>query len=116
MINLNWIKNNDGKWFSLINLNLNHEYFNNLEGVYVIWHGGTGHNIVRVGQGVIKDRLTTHKDDPAILYFGGAGLFVTWAEVGLNIRDGVERFLAERLKPKVGLKFPEALPIMVNLP
>jgi len=87
-----------------------------MEGVYIIWHAGPNPATVRVGQGVIKDRLSFHRNDPEILAYKNFGLFATWASVSNENCDGVERYLAESLKPKVGTQFPDVYPIEVNLP
>lgn len=103
-------------WCALQTLNLEHEHFNGMEGVYIIWHGGPKPTTVRVGQGVIRDRLQQHRTDPAITKYQDLGLYVTWAKVDAVSRDGVERFLAEQLTPKVGDRFPSVLAVTVNLP
>jgi len=36
---LNWIKCGGDQWCDFFNLNLNHSHFDNIEGVYIIWHG-----------------------------------------------------------------------------
>jgi hypothetical protein len=93
-------------------------------GVYVIWHGSgwdQGRAVapwsVRLGQGDIKTRLCEHRDNPLITQYAVyGGLYVTWAAVPALIVDGVERYLAEQLLPKVGNRFPDATAIPVNLP
>ena len=91
-------------------------------GVYVIWHDGSsstrGPECVRVGQGEILKRIRAHRDDMQILahnFFGE--LKVTWTLVpGKGTRLGIERYLAARLKPKVG-EYPDDVdPIEVDLP
>lgn len=115
-LNLDWVKCEGGRWCNLLNLNLGHEHFNDMEGVYVIWHASQNPATVRVGQGFIRDRLVAHREDSAILAYQQYGLYVTWARVAAVYRDGVERYLAAALKPKVGSRFPEAVSIEVNLP
>jgi hypothetical protein len=87
-----------------------------MEGVYIIWHGGDNGATVRVGQGIIRDRLKAHRDDPQINAYTNLGRFVTWASVSQDYRDGVEAFLAEKLNPMVGERFPTRTPIEVNWP
>jgi hypothetical protein len=113
---IKWIKCQGEVWCPLATVNLSHAHFENLEGVYVIWHGGSNPATVRVGQGIIRDRLMTHRNDPEVQAFSSLGLFVTWASVQQTFCDGVEMFLASRLKPKVGERFPDRTPIEVNLP
>jgi hypothetical protein len=113
---LQWVKCDGLNWCSLLNVNLDHEHFNDMEGVYVIWHGGYAPRYVRVGQGVIKDRLAEHRENEEILAYRDLGLFVTWAKVAANDRDRVEKYLSDKLKPLIGERFPEVEPLEVNLP
>ena len=115
-ITLNWIKCDENAWCDFLNVNLAHSHFDGMEGVYVIWHGGAPPNVVRVGQGVIRDRIMQHRQDLQILAYSGYGLFVTWASVLSNQTDGVERYLGDKLAPKVGERQPDVIPIQVNLP
>lgn len=115
MVNVAWMKNGSS-WYNLSSVDLQHNHFDGLGGVYIIWHGGTGHTIVRVGQGTIRDRLTMHRSDAQILAYQMFGLFVTWASIPMLYRDGVERFLAEHYRPKVGDRFPNVPALEVNLP
>lgn len=116
MINLNWIKYLNGNWYELLSLDLSHPHFNNLNGVYVIWHDGAGHNVVKVGQGEIRNRLSEHRSDQTILAFRNPNLFVTWAALSPELMDGIERFLSDQFNPKIGSRYPNAASIMVNLP
>lgn len=115
---LNWIRPNGGGWYRLLDLDFSQQYFNGLEGVYLIWHASQGPNVVRVGQGVIGDRLGKHSADNEVLVHAKKGtLLVTWAEVrNQRDRDGIERFLANLFNPFVGDAFPNAMPIVVNSP
>ena len=115
-MDLNWIKCGGGNWCFLSRVNLLHHHFMNLEGVYVIWHAGQNAATVYVGQGNIAERLTYHRTNTEILVYSQLGLFVTWAQVDSLIRDGVERFLIDRLQPKVNVRAPAAPPVYVNLP
>jgi hypothetical protein len=87
-----------------------------MEGVYIIWHGGERPSAVRIGQGVIRERLRAHRDDPEIQAFKSLTLYVTWASVPETYRDGIETFLAQKLQPKMGARYPAARLIEVNLP
>lgn len=109
-----WIKYESGNWCNLFTLNLDDPHFNNMEGVYIIWAPGS--YVIRVGQGFIRDRLKAHKVDPEILRHKITTLFVTWASVTPFLRDGVERFLGETLRPVVGTSFPDVVANHVNLP
>ena len=113
---LNWNKCEGNSWCPFLTVNLQHPYFRNLGGVYIIWHGGQQASTVYVGQGNIADRLAHHRLEPGILKYSPLGLFVTWASVDPSLRDGVERYLADKLQPKEGLAHPDVNPIAVNLP
>jgi len=107
-----WQKCQGNVWGSLMDVDLSHSHFNNMEGVYIIWQGNGP--VVRVGQGIIRDRLSAHRRDRAITAHNS--LYVTWAPVSSLYRDGVERYLADILKPVVGDAFPNVSPAQVPLP
>ena len=109
---LNWQKCQGNVWGNLMDVDLSHPHFNNMEGVYIIWQGNG--SVVRIGQGIIRDRLSAHRNDKAITAY--PLLYVTWAPVLASYRDGVERYLANILKPIVGGAFPNAIPTQVSLP
>ena len=113
---LSWVKCQGEVWCMLGNVNLAHGHFDNMRGVYVIWHAGATPATVYVGSGFIRDRLTFHRTSPEVQAFSNLGLYVTWASVPETSREGVESFLANALKPKVGQARTNTLPIDVNLP
>lgn len=115
-MNLSWTKCQGEVWCKLSTVNLSHEHFNSIHGVYIIWHGGTNAATVRVGQGFIRDRLAEHRIDKQVQAYVKHTLYVTWASVPSASLDGVESFLANRLQPLVGDRFPNATLIDVNLP
>lgn len=109
---LNWLKCQRDVWCSFQRVDLNGI---RTEGVYVIWKPGNPSRVIRVGQGIIADRLSAHRIDPQITQYGN-DLLVTWASVAAAYRDGVELYLAQRYSPLVGDRFPVAVPVPVNLP
>ncbi len=111
-LQLNWQKCQGDVWGQLLHVDLAHSHFNGMDGVYIIWQAAGP--VVRVGQGICKDRLSQHRNDPAITKY--QNLHVSWAPVPAQFRDGVERYLANILNPVVGDAFPNAQPIPVNLP
>jgi len=114
---VDWIKCSNGNVWCLLNsVDLTDTCFDNLIGVYVIWHGGNPPITVKIGQGDIRDRFTAHRNDQSIQKYDNLGLFVTWAEVDANSLDGVEKFLGDELQPLVGTRFPNVTAIQVNLP
>ena len=115
-VELNWVKCKGDAWCRLDTVNLEHAHFDFMEGVYIIWHGGTDARTVYVGQGIIRDRLAEHRLDARIQTFASNILYVTWAPVDGANCDAVENHIFDRLKPLVGERKPVAIPIAVNLP
>ncbi len=114
---LNWNKCQGNVWCKLNAVNLDHEHFNNMHGVYVIWHGGTNPEVVYVGQGNIRECLTEHRSDPQIQCYDHLGLYVTWAAAPKEYWDAVELYLANTWSPKVVERNPQTFPAMrVNSP
>lgn len=106
-----WVNCTDGNWCSFNNVNLANEHFNNMLGVYIIW---SNQNVVRVGSGIIRDRIADHRQNHEITRY--PNLKVTWARVSEVNMQGVETFLANTYNPLVGERFPDVRPIQVNLP
>ena len=121
MLTLNWFsRDGNNQNYQLFGVDLSHPHFHDLEGVYIIWRaGGITPVGVYVGQGIIKNRLRAHRNNPDILqyYSKVKPLYVAWAEVPWVHRIGVEMYLHEELNPLVG-EPPQGnpIPIRVNLP
>lgn len=113
---LNWIKCQGDVWCKLNMVNLEHEHFQGMEGVYMIWHGGSTPRVVYVGQGNIRDRLRSHRSDVSIQQYEGFDIFATWASVPQHHRNGVEAHLASVWSPLEGTTHPNVPPIQVNSP
>ena len=86
----------------------------------------TGPTVI-LGQGTIYDRLSAHQRDRRVLCYGSpdSPLLATWAIIqGLTQTkmlyatqlDGIERYLAETLKPLIERSYPDVAPIPVPLP
>jgi hypothetical protein len=115
-MNLTWNKCVGDKWCPFLTVNLDHSVFQALEGVYIIWHGGQTPWTVAIGYGPIATKLKNQRLNKDILGYSNLGLFVTWARVDPLSRDGVARFLSDRLRPKVETIPLINAPIQVNLP
>ena len=106
------------KWCDFFLLNLTDANVRQ-PGVYIIWRPNTPLPVVYVGQGQnCANRLKEHRQNQEITdHMDEKGLFVTWAKVdgGEETRERVERFLADRLKPLVGIH-SQVAPLAVNLP
>jgi hypothetical protein len=119
-ITLNWGSCEGDKWCSFSKLNLDHNVFDELFGVYIIWRFNAQNvpQAVRLGQGIVRDRLKSHRQNKDITTYdvNGSTLYVTWAEVDGRRVDGVEAYLARVLNPLVGERFPNRTENSVNLP
>ena len=90
-------------------------------GVYIIWRKGVPWRRMRVlyvGQGNIRRRIRQHRHNIRAYPRGREGdLRVTWALVeSRDKRLGIERYLADELKPRFGSQWPRVEPVWVNLP
>lgn len=113
-LSLNWATKDNGDWYEL-----NSYDFSKIDtvGVYHIWCGGEQPYSVRPGQGKIGPRIEAHKGDLKIMSHERSGtLYVTWAEVPKQYLDQVERYLADQFGPVEGNRFPDVVPLEVNLP
>ncbi len=113
---LNWMKCLGNVWCKLSAVNLDHRHFNDLTGVYIVWHAGPNPHVVYIGHGIIRDRLLKHRTDERIQQYADLDLFVTWARVDEPDHEGVEAYLAEKWQPKVGERHPQSSPIQTNSP
>ena len=114
MRTLTWIKCQGNNWCGLNTVKLN-SIDVNLEGVYIVWYWGNP-TVVYVGQENIRERIASHRNDPAIQNSTNNTLYVAWAYVPKTDRDSVEAYLGKTLIPIVGKVYPNAIPIPVNLP
>jgi hypothetical protein len=112
-LRLNWMQGKGNAWYRLSDLDL--AGVRDI-GVFVIWHAGDAARWVKVGQGHIADCLEAQRSDPAIARFQHLGLHVTWAAVSVDQVNGVEAYLGAICRPLVGDRFPNVVPIPVNLP
>jgi len=112
-----WVKCNNDDWCPLSTVKLSHPHFNDMEGVYLIWHdGGREPAVVAVGEGYIRDELRAAKRDPAIQAYHHLKLYVTWARVATRYRQGVLAYLAAHYEPKVSRPALLVEPVAVELP
>jgi hypothetical protein len=68
-----------------------------------------------LGQGRIKDRLSSHRTEFRSSY-ANVPLLVTWANVDMRRVDGIEAYLFDLLVPEVGERRPTNDYEGVNLP
>jgi len=61
--------------------------------------------------------LSVHRHTQEIMSYKEFGeLFVTWTIVEPKLQNGIENYLGYTLKPLVAERFPDVVPIPVNLP
>jgi len=114
---LEWNKCKAGTWCTLSDLDLDHEHFEEIEGVFIIWYGEQDPVALLVGEGCIRDCLAKERNNEVICAIGQQyQLYVTWAKTGSNFRIGVVRFIAEAVTPKLASHYLDVTPIEVNLP
>lgn len=107
-------------YYLLDRVDLSNPFFDNLIGVYFIYYS-VGPNTIKtvyVGQGNIKERFQAHREDKSIqAYSIYNNLCVAWSPIAVrDTRIGIEKFLYNRLKPKIGEVPTEGFAIPVYLP
>ena len=106
---LTWSKTRTGKWWPLSATDPTLLWNVGVYVIYQIGHGTNPNVCVYVGQGVIRDRLSRRRYELDEYYHTGE-LVVTWAELDESLLDGVERYLADTLKPLEGERHPDVDP------
>src|ERR1035437_7079732 len=106
-----WNRSQTGAWAEFFAVDLDDPHFEGLEGVFVVWQGGSQPAAISVGLGPLRKELKAQRADPAFAAYRGKPLFVSWAKVDTVARAGVARFLYETLKPRTLMTVPTAPPI-----
>ena len=96
---IEWEKCKRGTWCNLIELDLDHEHFNDMEGVYVLWQGEENPVALRVGHGIIRECLTKEQNDKELLAYPENEIYVTWAKVDQRFSSGIVRYIQDILQP-----------------
>ncbi|HVO73440.1 MAG TPA: hypothetical protein VMT35_05425 [Ignavibacteriaceae bacterium] len=96
-------------------VNLDNTHFDNLTGVYLIWQGEDKRNVIKVGKGLIREKLAAMRIDKKVQEFG-PDLFVTWGEVSPDKLNGVEAYLFKEFHPIIQEELNGTETISVNLP
>jgi type II secretory ATPase GspE/PulE/Tfp pilus assembly ATPase PilB-like protein len=110
-----WNRAAEGGWAEFFALDLDDPHFNGVEGVFVIWQGGSAPVAIATGFGNIRDLLKARRADPAVATYKGKHVFVSWAKVETASMPGVARFLIETLKPAISAAVPTVPAIDINL-
>lgn len=113
---LTWIKCQGNAWCRLNNVNLQHQHFDGVNGVFVIWHGGGTPWTVLIGHGEIRSELASCRTNKQVQSFLNLDLFVTWSIVPADQQIAVVGSLANKLKPKIPPPQTTFDEVQVNLP
>ena len=111
-----WEKCSRGAWCNFSELDLDHEHFADMEGVYVIWQGEENPIALRVGHGFIRECLAREKSDKDLLAYLQDEIYVTWAKIDRKFCSGIVRYIANILRPELDSSSPDFEPIKVNIP
>ena len=112
-----WVREtSNNRWPDLTTLNLEDPRFDEAQGVFIVFHGGEQPGIVCVGEGRLREQLKTVAHDARVLAFEKSHLYVAWAKAKEDERLGIEKYLSQRLMPKVSGESADVEPISVNLP
>ena len=113
---VDWYHCKGGFWCELNKIDLNHPHLDDISGVYIIWCGTSERSVLRIGAGNIRAELYKNRFDIAIQAFTRLGIYVTWAEVPPDKRNGVEYYLIKELIPKFTKLPAKQGAVKVNLP
>ena len=91
--NISWLKCQGSVWCYLDSVNITHKHFDKLEGIYLIWHGGKNARVVKIGQGLIRNKIKKFRTDSEVLKYKKFNLYVTWAKVEREQRWNIEVFM-----------------------
>lgn len=111
---LDWVKCSTDDWCFFDSVDLDNEYFNNAEGVYLIFTSKG--RCVKIGHGNIREGLREDRINKKIKKYTRQDLKVSWVSVSQPYWSGIEAFLGELLVPLIGVEFYEAEHINVNIP
>ncbi len=111
-----WNRCEGDAWGELFAVDIKDPHFDNLEGVYMVWLGGSQPTAICAGAGLIREEIAKRRGEPGILAMRDKSLLITWAKVDAYSRAGVERWLLENLKPKFTAGLPGSVAVEVNLP
>ncbi len=115
-LSIHWNRCRGDIWGEFSAVDLDDRHFDDLEGVFVVWMGGSSPAAIAVGSGRIRNTLKELRADPALSAYREKKLLVSWAKVDQAARAGVARYLIEALKPRIAQPSPSAVPIEVNAP
>ena len=119
-VDINWIRNSDGKWYLLDELPRTLPSMR-CDGVYILWYFDESHapQTVRVGLKGVGDHLGMLRKDSEVEKYAEHRLYITWAAVkpsSLDHLQAVWSYLSKELEPLVGPRCPQVDATEVVLP
>ncbi|MGO9444444.1 MAG: hypothetical protein ACLPXB_06640 [Thiobacillaceae bacterium] len=116
-LELKWVKCQKNQWCSFHHVDVS---FVTTHGVYVIWFSGTPGTpgrVVYIGHGKLSAHIQALRANPNFRNYAKHGtLYVTWASVSEEYREGVARYLVEKWSPLGADAQLSSAPIAVNSP
>ena len=98
-----WVKSPSGRFHRFVLLDAAKAGLSGIGGIYAIWHGGVRPEWVYIGKS--DDLAATFQDlagnEDIRSYNVRGGLFVSWALIREEYRNGALRFLNDSMKPLV---------------
>ena len=98
-----WVKSPGGRFHRFIVLDAEKAGLAGIGGIYAIWHGGVRPEWVNIGKSA--DLAATFRElagnEDIRNYNVRGGLFVSWALIREEYRNGALRFLNDSMKPLV---------------
>ena len=116
-----WGRTRAGKFYRLPHLDPEKEDLAGVSGVFVIWHAGVRSRWVHVGHADdLAAALHAVVGNPEVMsYERNGGLYVAWARIHPDHREGVAAHLTGALRPSVATAEPlpdDVVPIPVLAP
>ncbi len=113
---IEWETCKRGTWCNLSELDLGHEHFDDMEGVYFIWQGEENPVALRVSHGLIRECLAREQNDKDVLGNLKDEIYVTWGKVDRKFCGGIVRYIENILQPALESSSPDVESIEANIP
>jgi hypothetical protein len=108
-----WQRDEHGYFFRLLRLHPAEAGLSGIGGVYVMWHRGVRPQWIYMGAtDDLGESIGQARDTQEVLSFEGRGsVYVTWAPIKSEYRDGVAVYLRNSLNPEIGIVFAPDRPL-----
>lgn len=107
-VDVEWQRDERGYYYRLLRLHPAEAGLVGVGGVYVMWSRGVHPKWIHVGAtGNLGEAIGWARDAQEVLAFEGRGsVYVTWAPIKADYRDGVAIYLKDKLSPELPQPFP----------